>query len=44
MTDVVADGHDNVFTITFPEPIDISGYQVLTMDVYIPAASIDPSE
>jgi hypothetical protein len=43
MTGVVADGHDNIFTVAFPEPIDIKGYQVLAMDVFIPPASIDTS-
>jgi hypothetical protein len=32
---------DPFVTIGLPQPVDIKGYQVLTMDVYVPAASVD---
>ena len=31
------------FVIQLPQPVDIKGYQVLTMDVFIPDTSIDTS-
>lgn len=33
--------HNNWFVIDLPQPIDIKGHQVLTMDVYIPLESLD---
>jgi hypothetical protein len=40
LTDI-GGGFDNLFSINLPEPIDISGYQTLTMDVYVPLDSLD---
>lgn len=33
---------DNYFVVDFAEPIDISGHLMLSVDVYIPAASLNP--
>jgi hypothetical protein len=33
--------HDPYFVIELPEPIDIQGHQVLSMDVYVPLESLD---
>jgi len=33
-------GKRNHFTITFPAPIDIKGYQVLSMEIFIPEDSV----
>jgi hypothetical protein len=33
--------HDHYFTIDFAQPIDIQGFTILTMDVYIPLNSLD---
>jgi hypothetical protein len=43
MTGVAGGWHDHEFTITFAQPIDISGYQTLAMDVFIPDDSISSS-
>jgi hypothetical protein len=43
MTDAASGWKDNNFTITLPQPIDIQGYQVLAMDVFIPDDSISSS-
>ena len=32
--------HDHYLTITLPGPLDIKGYQVLTLDVYVPETSL----
>jgi len=37
------DWHDNYFAIDFAQPVDIQGYQVLSMDVFIPDTSVDAS-
>jgi hypothetical protein len=41
-TGAAADGH-NHFTITFPQPVDIKGYQVLAMDIFVPDDSVNDS-
>jgi hypothetical protein len=38
-----AAGGRNHFTITFPQPIDIKGYQVLAMDIFVPDDSVNDS-
>jgi len=43
MTGAASGWKDNNFTITFAQPIDIKGYQVLAMDVFIPDDSISDS-
>jgi hypothetical protein len=39
----VSGWNDPAFTIALPAPVDIKGYQVLTMDVFIPEDSITSS-
>ena len=41
LTGVAAGCGPNNFTISFAQPIDISGYQELSMEVFIPDTSID---
>jgi len=36
-------GPPNDFTITFPQPVDIKGYQVLSMDIFVPDDSVSDS-
>ena len=43
LTGVAAGWHDPEFTINFPQPLDIKGYQVLSMEVFIPDDSISAS-
>jgi len=44
MTGVAGGWHDHEFTINFAQPIDIKGYLVLAMDVFVPDTSFaDPS-
>jgi len=38
----VGDWHDNALVIDLPQPVDIKGHQMLAMDVYIPAESLNP--
>jgi hypothetical protein len=40
MTGVAGGWHDHEFTVNFAQPIDIKGYQVLAMDVYVPDTSL----
>jgi hypothetical protein len=44
MTGVAGGWHDHEFTINFAQPIDVKGYQVLSMDVFVPDTSLaDPT-
>jgi len=38
-----AGGWRNHFTVTFPAPLDIKGYQVLSMDIFVPDDSVSDS-
>jgi hypothetical protein len=38
-----AAGGRHHFTVTFPQPVDIKGYQVLAMDIFIPDDSLNDS-
>jgi hypothetical protein len=38
-----AGGGRNHFTVTFPQPVDIKGYQVLAMTIFIPDDSVNDS-
>ena len=43
-TGMAAGWHDHEFTVTLPQPVDIKGYQVLAMDVFVPDTSLaDPT-
>jgi hypothetical protein len=35
--------YNNYFVVPLPAPVDIKGYQVLAMDVFVPDTSIDPT-
>jgi len=43
MTNVPGGWHDHEFTIDLAQPVDIKGFQTLSMDVYIPEDSIESS-
>lgn len=43
LTDVTGYHGDNIFVIQLPAPVDIQGYRVLSMDVFIPDASTESS-
>jgi hypothetical protein len=43
MTDVAGGWHDHEFTINLAQPVDIKGFQTLSMDVFVPADSIESS-
>ncbi len=43
LTDVAGFHGDNLFMIQLPAPVDIQGYRVLGMDVFIPDATVESS-